>query len=118
MNAADISGFCDLNITYNADTKLLERIQECKYWSLFVSAISFQIYNRFYTSFSVDYRAIALNWTVNVSDSNITMPSKKKKGVSQNNAKIDIFPEELDLAFRNIIAVRLLNTFFFECADT
>ncbi|KAK7572000.1 hypothetical protein V9T40_014472 [Parthenolecanium corni] len=80
MNAADISGFCDLNITYNADTKLLERIQE------------------------FDYRAIALNWTVNVSDSNITVPSKKKKGVSQNNAKIDIFPEELDLAFRNIIA--------------
>lgn len=61
--------------------------------------------------FSVDYGTIALNWTLDVSDSDTAKQSKKRKGESKSNANVDVFPKELDQAFRNIVAVSIYVTY-------
>lgn len=53
----------------------------------------------------VNYRAIALNWIVDVSNSIPKKGVKKKRNSHANNENIIIFSEELFCSFNNLIKV-------------
>ncbi|XP_065206409.1 ribonuclease P protein subunit p30 [Planococcus citri] len=80
MSFPSVNGFCDLNIAHNADNRLIQRVIE------------------------YGYKAIALNWTVDVSKTDGKLPSKKKKGNEDNNSNLVILPKELISAQKNLIS--------------
>lgn len=80
MEYFDIDGFCDLNITYLPDDKLIDRIVE------------------------FNYRTIALNYTLDVRNISSKSAVKKKKGESTDPSNLIIFPTELARSFNKLIS--------------
>lgn len=109
MNLSSISGFCDLNITHNVDDRLLQRIVECNNIFHFPSSSSQNVFSVLKINYFVadGYRAIALNYTIDVSKSDGKLPSKKKKG-STDGPELVTFPKQLAATQTRLISVSVL----------
>lgn len=123
MDAKTITGFCDLNVTFEPDNKLLERIIECKFLILQFNSCSLaptsgtygNTLNPFIFFFPlVEYQVIALNWTVDVSKLNTKTWPKKRKG-EKEDSNLVVFPPQLAKSFSNIASVVFLRMYFILC---